>query len=129
MPAQVAFSPGAWRSSEPYLYGVDLYNHGYFWECHEIFEAFWHAFGRETPEGEFFHGLIQIAAANLKRLEGIEGAAQALARRGVAHLNNAPSRCMGVDVSAFITRARSAFLRQTGAPDPIRLVFPEDDGA
>jgi hypothetical protein len=78
-PAPAPFPPHAWRSSAEYLFGVDLFNHGYWWECHEMFEAIWHAVGHETLQGRFLQGLIQIAAALLHRAEGREDAAQHLA--------------------------------------------------
>ena len=52
-------------TSEDYLYGIDLYNWTYWWEAHEVFEAFWHAYGRRTPAGNFFQALIHEA----KKLE------------------------------------------------------------
>lgn len=58
-------------TSEEYLYGIDLYNGTYWWEAHEVFEGFWHAYGRSTPAGNFFQALIQCAAANLKRELGM----------------------------------------------------------
>ena len=29
-----------------YLYAIDLFNHGFYWEAHEAWEALWHAAGR-----------------------------------------------------------------------------------
>ncbi len=34
-----------WRKSEDYLFGIDLFNEGYWWECHEVLEGLWHAVG------------------------------------------------------------------------------------
>lgn len=53
-----------------YLYGVDLFNHGYYWESHEVWEELWHAAGRSGPTADFFKGLIKLAAAGVKTLEG-----------------------------------------------------------
>ena len=36
------FPPESWRENADYLYGVDLYNHGYLWEAHEAWEGLWH---------------------------------------------------------------------------------------
>ena len=65
-------------NSEDYLYGIDLYNWTYWWEAHEIFEGFWHAYGRDTPAGNFFQALIHRAAAHLKRELGNEQATRNL---------------------------------------------------
>jgi len=32
-----------------WLYAVDLFNGGWYWEAHEAWEGFWHALGRTTP--------------------------------------------------------------------------------
>jgi predicted metal-dependent hydrolase len=83
------------------LYGIDLYNYAYWWECHEIFEGLWHAAGHNTEQGNFFQALIQFAAANLKRFLGNEQAAQKLVRSGLARLQNLPQLYMGIDVIAL----------------------------
>ncbi len=61
--------PANWRDSETYLYGVDLFNHGYYWESHEEWESLWHAAGRRGVVADFLKGLIKLAAAGVKSLE------------------------------------------------------------
>ena len=51
-------SQNNWKTSEDYLYGIDLYNWTYWWEAHEVFEGFWHTYGAYTG-GNFFQTLIQ----------------------------------------------------------------------
>lgn len=53
-----------------WLYAVDLFNGGWYWEAHEAWEGFWNAFGRSTPEARFVQGLIHLAAAAVKVREG-----------------------------------------------------------
>ena len=67
-PKPIPFSVDRWHTSEDYLYGIDLYNFAYWWECHEVFEGLWHAVGHHSEQGNFFQALIQLAAANLKYL-------------------------------------------------------------
>ena len=98
------FPTAQWQTSEEYLYGIDLYNYAYWWECHEIFEGLWHAAGRNTEQGNFFQALIQLAAANLKRFLGNEQAAQKLARSGLTRLRKVPPIYMGLDVHALEKR-------------------------
>jgi hypothetical protein len=57
--------PAAWRDSVDFRYGVDLFNHGYFWEAHEAWEDIWRAAG-DGPAGTLLHGLIKLAAAGVK---------------------------------------------------------------
>lgn len=65
-----SFSAVDWQSSDAFLFGIDLFNAGYFWEAHEQWEAIWHAVGRTGPLADFFKGLIKLAAAGVKHMEG-----------------------------------------------------------
>lgn len=80
------------RAPEPaataFIWGVDLYNHGFFWEAHEVWEGRWRAEGSST-QAAFFQGLIQCAAACLKLGGGNQNAAQRLAQRAKGHLERA----------------------------------------
>ena len=53
-----------------WLFALDLFNSGFYWEAHEAWEAFWHALGRTTSEARFIQGLIHGAAACVKIREG-----------------------------------------------------------
>jgi hypothetical protein len=57
---------GRWRENEAYLWGTDLYNHGYLWEAHEAWEGQWHASKADRLQALFLQALIQCAAAWLK---------------------------------------------------------------
>ncbi|MGH7168620.1 MAG: DUF309 domain-containing protein [Nitrospiraceae bacterium] len=118
------FSPDEWRSSEDYLYGIDLYNFAYWWECHEVFEGLWHAVGHKTLQGNFFQALIQVAAANLKRLLGAASPADNLARACLKRLAKVPPRYMDVDVAAFSRDVRDYFTGLRAHPPLIRLGLP-----
>jgi hypothetical protein len=61
--------PTNWQHSEVYLYGIDLFNHGFYWEAHEAWESLWHAAGRTGIVADFLKGLIKLAAAGVKSLE------------------------------------------------------------
>lgn len=62
--------PSRWQENETYLYAVDLFNHGYYWEAHEAWESLWHLTGRQGQLADFLKGLIKLAAAGVKCLEG-----------------------------------------------------------
>ncbi len=34
-----------WLRCRDYLRGIDLFNHGYYWEAHEVWEGLWHTAG------------------------------------------------------------------------------------
>src|SRR5262245_50212565 len=62
-----AIDPANWSASRDYLYGFDLFNHGFFWEAHEAWEGLWHAAGRVGFVADFLKGLIKLAAAGVKQ--------------------------------------------------------------
>jgi hypothetical protein len=95
--------PERWRENPEYLYGIDLYNFAYWWECHESLEGLWHLTGHQGPEGMFLQGIIQVAAANLKRhVAQLEGARR-LGREAVARLASVGARSyMGLEIGPFI---------------------------
>jgi hypothetical protein len=78
------FDPAAWAICRPYLYGIDLFNYGYYWEAHEEWESLWHVAGRTGPVADFLKGLIKLAAAGVKAREGIPEGAKSHARRAAA---------------------------------------------
>ncbi len=100
-PKPSAFQPEDWHQSEEYLYGIDLYNFAYWWECHEVFEGLWHAVGHDTEQGNFFQALIQLAAANLKLFTGNHQAAGKLLTSGMFRLQITPGLYMGIDVAGL----------------------------
>ena len=56
--------------SEAYLRGVQLFETGYYWEAHEVWEGLWHAHGRSGPTADALKALIKLAAAGVKVLQG-----------------------------------------------------------
>jgi hypothetical protein len=72
-----------WQSSQAYLEGVDLFNHGFYWEAHEAWESLWHAAGRSGPTGTWLKGLIKLAAAGVKAREGNQVGVERHARRSL----------------------------------------------
>ena len=49
-----------WRACRDYLYGIDLFNHGYYWEAHEVWEGLWVACGRRGPTAIYLQALISL---------------------------------------------------------------------
>ena len=116
-------APDRWRENEVYLQGIDLYNFAYWWECHEALEGLWHLTGHQGIEAQFLQGIIQVAAANLKRhVEQLEGARR-LGREGVQRLASVKRReFMGLELGPFI-RAVNDYHVDEDSPRPplIRL--------
>lgn len=70
-----------WSISRAYLLGCDLFNYGYYWEAHEVWEGLWQACGRRGTTADFLKGLIKLAAAGVKAREGrLQGVARHAAR-------------------------------------------------
>jgi hypothetical protein len=69
-PGYAALDPRHWATSEPYRYGIDLFNHGYYWEAHEVWESLWRAHARTEPIARFLQALIALAAAGVKQRQG-----------------------------------------------------------
>jgi len=118
------FAPEAWRQAEGYLYGIDLYNYAYWWECHEVFESLWHAVGPKTEQGNFLQALIQLAAANLKHCVSATQAADNLMKRGLFRLESVPDCYMGVDVRSLNEAIRRYGIGPGKRPVLIRLDGP-----
>jgi len=66
------------------LRGLDLFNHGDYWEAHEAWEAVWHVAGRQGPTAELLKGLIKLAAAGVKTRAGSWRGRRRHCRRAVA---------------------------------------------
>ena len=76
-----ALTEADWPASAEYLFGVDLFNHGYYWEAHEAWEGVWHACGRAGEAADFLKALIKLAAAGVKAREGNENGVRRAALR------------------------------------------------
>jgi hypothetical protein len=113
-----------WRRATEYLAGLDLFNHGYYWEAHEAWEAVWQAVGRSGERGEFLKGLIKLAAAGVKAREGnASGIARHALRSAelfacVAESRGGDDRYGGLSLAWLIEHAEEV------ARDAERLVNP-----
>lgn len=99
------FDASAWGESVQYLYAVDLFNNGFWWEAHEVIEGLWLAVGQSTPVGSFLQGLIQVSVALLKKSQESLPAARRLADRGLSRMRssggNGEGVSLGIEVNAF----------------------------
>ncbi len=65
-PVALPIDPLHPEKSRFFCYGLDLYNHGYYWESHVYFESLWNAHGRKGSVADFLKGLIKLGAAGVK---------------------------------------------------------------
>jgi TDG/mug DNA glycosylase family protein len=127
--------PERWQQCREYLWALDLFNAGYYWEAHEGWESLWHAAGRTGTTAAFLKGLIKLAAAGVKVREGKPqgvvshaGRARDLFRQTAAALGGETVRFCGLLLSellAFATQAAAtpAIARDRDLP-AVEIVFP-----
>ena len=127
--------PNHWQDCRPYLYGLDLFNYGYYWEAHEVWEQIWHAAGRTGPIGSFIKGLIKLAAAGVKVREGRPDGVRSHARRAAElfsrvadQLRPEQSSYFGlslprlIELATDVARDPPTSIAPTGVP--VEIVFP-----
>jgi predicted metal-dependent hydrolase len=109
---------------DDFRFGCDLFHHGFYWEAHEQWEALWHRLPRGAPERLFVQGLIQAAAALLKRRMGREDAVARLVNLAAAKIRaaaRARREPFGVANAGAFVRALEAW--EAGAAAAPRLLL------
>jgi predicted metal-dependent hydrolase len=135
-PERVAsIEPRKWRDCRSYLVGVDLFNHGYYWEAHEGWEQVWRACDRKGITATFLKGLIKLAAAGVKYRENRGAArtthpsrARELFEEVRRKLPDGDSVYLGLSVDDLIRFAEEAEKLMRGLLSeevrPVEVVFP-----
>jgi hypothetical protein len=107
----LAIAQGQWETSTAYLRGVELFNAGYYWEAHEVWESLWHVHGRRGAIAHVVQALIKLAAAGVKVREGRPGGVRTHASRAAllfARAKDAGGKYqLGLDLGEWIDRAVS----------------------
>jgi len=117
-----SFEVDQWQHCDEYLYGIDLFNHSYWWEAHEALEAVWVAAGRQTETGQFIQGLIQVAVAHLKKFQGFNDVAKRMAIEGLEKMKRIKGVYSGIDISTFRSAVESYFSGENKMPVIIELI-------
>ena len=112
-----------WRQCEEFLYGVDLFNAGYWWECHEVLEGLWHAAGLGSPAGHALQAVIQCAAAHLKAHSGRPQGARRLLDHSLRHARWSGNRLLGLNLDRLVRDTRSFLISQAAEPAQLDLQF------
>jgi hypothetical protein len=116
-----------WQQCETYLYGLDLFNHEFYWESHVEFECLWLGCGRRGTTADFIKGLIKLAAAGVKYREGKPAGVQSHSCRA-AHLWQAVA--LGLETDNFLgfrlqeLTAAAEAICQSGWPASPPLLSP-----
>ena len=72
-----------------FRWGLDLFDHGYYWEAHEAWEPLWRASEEQGSRRHILKGLIVLAAAGVKLRQRKHGAAARHGRRAVTYFRQA----------------------------------------
>ena len=120
----VTVAPETALQSEEFLWGADLFNHGYYWEAHEAWEGLWQA-ARSSPRHRLlFKSLILLAAAGVKLREGKPIPAARHAKRAAATLRKLPAAPdKGVEMALGMTPQALAMEAESAAQSP-RVLQP-----
>ena len=124
--------PERWRACGDYLYGIDLFNHGFYWEAHEAWEDLWVACGRRGPTAMFLQALINLAAAGFKArwgnprgMRANAETARRLFKSAAGQIGSTESGFMGfdpwalADIAAAIAQAGAVAKHATGDEAPL----------
>jgi predicted metal-dependent hydrolase len=113
---------------EAILRGVEQFNRGFYFECHDTLEEVWN--GLRGEPRDFFQGLIQVSVAFYHLSGGNLVGAESLLQRALKRLSRYPDSCYGFDLSShrrelggWLERIRA---REVRPSDPLpRWVFEE----
>lgn len=120
-------------NSEVFFWGLDLFNHGYYWEAHEAWEGLWQVADKGGSLRMFFKGLILLSAAGVKIREGKTDAAMRHAGRAALQFrrlmkgsHRAFEAAIGISPATLADYAEAAARRPAplqdmapGEPEPV----------
>ena len=122
IPSIPPVEPQRWSECRSYLLGIDLFNHGYYWEAHEEWEAVWNAHQRRGPVADFVKGLIILACAGVKAREGRPEGVRRLSQRAAELFGQTRDTgfvtngiAMGLSLDQLVDNAR----RLVAAPEQV----------
>lgn len=110
-------SPPIRRSDPAIARGEALFDQGYYWEAHEVFEAVWIAAGRKGPAADVARSIVQLAAAGVKLRQGVTAGASRLAisaRDRLAAVASERAIVLEYDVPTLVVFAESVVSRSAG---------------
>ena len=106
-----------WKENEAYLYGIDLYNHSFWWEAHEFWEGLWQLAEKQELIGRFLQGLIQLSAALLKILQSSIKAVRSLSVKAIENLEYVLNELedeskilFGISIKDFLDQVTNFFI-------------------
>ena len=122
----IADEPRGWTKSPEYLRGVALWNAGFYWESHEVWESLWHAHRRVGPTADIVKALIKLAAAGVKVRQGqpagVVTHSERAARLFEAARRSVGATHLGLNLEQLAAAARA--VAQDPPRDPLGIEAP-----
>ena len=85
-----------------FLKGLHLFNHGEYFECHEVIEELWLKTPSEDKYRDLYKGVIQAAAALYQWERGVPSGAEGLYRTSVVYLKKYAPAALGLNVEKLV---------------------------
>ena len=118
-----SFSTASWQKSDRYLYAIDLFNFGYYWEVHEVLEKIWLEIGKTSITGIFIQGIIQLSVAMVKKIELNSNGVARMRAKAIPKLQSQEGIFLGIEIENLIAQFES-FINAEIATEPfIQLHF------
>ncbi|ABG05369.1 protein of unknown function DUF309 [Rubrobacter xylanophilus DSM 9941] len=90
---------------EPVLEGIERFNRGEFYECHEHLEEAWRA---ETRRIRYlYQGILQVGVGFYHQQNGNWRGAVGLLRNGIERLREFEPEALGIDVSSLVRESEA----------------------
>lgn len=117
--------PEQWLQSHRFLRGIDLLNHGYGWEAHEVWESMWHR-PATRAQAELLQALIQLAAATVQQsVDRPDGRAR-LCHRALDHLQKVREEGHRVYMGLELDTLRRVLIEYAADPDARPVLLLQD---
>ncbi len=97
------------RVDRRFTEGLELFNHGEYFECHEVIEALWLETPGEDAHRDLYKGVIQAAAAIYQWDRGILTGARGLYATAVGYLEKYKPESLGLDVEKLVGEMKACF--------------------
>ena len=85
-----------------FLKGLELFNEGEYFECHEVIEELWLDTPNEDRYRDLYKGVIQSAAAIYQAGRGIQTGAKGLSSSSLKYLEKYTPQALGLNVARLI---------------------------
>ena len=89
--------------------GLELFNEGEYFECHEVIEELWLETDPKDPYRDLYKGVIQAAAAIYQFDRGILSGAAGLFETSIQYLESYKPKALGLDVQKLIQGMKTCF--------------------